>query len=187
MRRSALLLALAALIAPPAAAASRPAPAQAPPAKAPPAKAAPAPSAADARNPATLIAVLEGLGAKATLAKGAPTGKVQYDLQTPGGGFGLQFVECDAKGLTCRAAIFSAGYDRKGATLTQVNEFNRRSAVCRGYLGDDFKPNLVYSTLLSPRLASEDLKEHVGAWQGCLSDFGAFTADPTAYLLGSDR
>jgi hypothetical protein len=172
MRRPALILVLAALMTSQAMAASKPAPTT---------------TVADARDPATLIAVLAGLGAKAEIAKPPTPGKVQVDVQTPGGGFGLQFVECDATGKVCRGVVFSTAFDRKGATPTQVNAFNRRSAVCRGYLGDDFRPSLVYSALLSPRLNAEDLKQHVGVWQGCLGDFSAFTTDPTAYLLAGER
>jgi len=163
MRRPALILVLAALMTSQALAASKPAPTT---------------TVADARDPATLIAVLAGLGAKAEIAKPPTPGKVQVDVQTPGGGFGLQFVECDATGKVCRGVVFSTAFDRKGATLTQVNAFNRRSAVCRGYLGDDFR---------SPRLNAEDLKQHIGVWQGCLGDFSAFTTDPTAYLLAGER
>ncbi len=172
MRRPALILVLAALLTSQAQAASKPAPAA---------------TIADARDPATLIAVLAGLGAKAEIAKPPTPGKVQVNVQTPGGGFGLQFVECDAKGKACHAAVFSTAFDRKGATLTQVNAFNRQAVVCRGYLGEDNRPNLAYSTLLSQRMTAEDLKQHVGVWQGCLGDFSAFTTDPTAYLMSAGR
>lgn len=149
--------------------------------------AAAAPTTADGRDPAALAAALTGLGAKVEFAKSPPAGKVQADVQTPGGGFGLQFVDCDAKGKACRAVVFTTAFDRKGATLTQVNGFNRMAVVCRGFLGEDNRPNLAYATLLLPRMSADDLKQHVGVWQGCLSDFAAFTADPTAYLLQSER
>lgn len=178
MRRPApLVLALTLLAAVPAFAAEKPA------AK----PAAPPPSGADARDPTALIGVLAGLGAKAELAKSPPAGKVQTDVQTPGGGFGLQFVDCDPKGKACHAVVFSTAFDRKGLTLTQINGFNRQAVVCRGFLGEDNRPNLAYAALLTARLNTDDLKQQVGVWQGCLADFAAFTADPTAFLMNADR
>jgi hypothetical protein len=171
MRRTALIL-LALLASSPAAAAEKPAAAK--PAAAP---------ATDGRDPAVMAAVLTSLGAKVEIAKAPPAGKVLADVQTPGGGFGLQFIECDAKGAACRAVVFSTAFDRKGVTLTQLNGFNRQAVACRGFSGEDGRPNVAYAALLLPRMTSEDLKQHIGVWQGCLSEFSAFTADPTAYLL----
>ena len=179
--RHPILVALALLAAGSAGAAEKPSPAK-------PAKPATAASTtADGRDPAALTAALTALGAKVEFAKSPPAGKVQADVQTPGGGFGLQFVDCDAKGKACRAVVFTTAFDRKGATLTQVNGFNRMAVVCRGFLGEDNRPNVAYAALLLPKMSAEDLKQHVGVWQGCLADFATFTADPTAYLLASDR
>lgn len=178
MRKFALILALTAVAAS----------AQAASHKAATKPAAPKPEAAkpiDARDPAALIGVLAGLGAKSTIAK-SPAGKVLVTVETPGGGFGLQFVDCAPDGKTCHGLAFSTAFDRKGATLSQMNSFNRDQVVCRGYLGEDSRPNIVYSTLLSPRMTADDLKEQVGVWQGCLATFAEFTADPTAFLAKPD-
>jgi glucose/arabinose dehydrogenase len=139
----------------------------------------------DARDPAALMGVLAGMGAKSTAAK-SPAGRVLVTIETPGGGFGLQFVDCDAAGKACHGLAFSTAFDRKGATLAQLNSFNRDQVVCRGFLGEDGRPNIVYSTLLSPRMSTEDLKEQIGVWQGCLATFAEFTTDPAAFLAKPD-
>lgn len=172
MRKTAPILAVMALAAAPAAA--RPAPKPA---------AAPAPKAAtlDARDPSALIGVLAAMGAKAETTK-SPAGKVLANVETPGGGFGLQFVDCDPAGKACKGVAFFSAFDRKGATVAQMNSFNRDQVVCRGFIGDDGRPDVVYSTLLTVRMNADDLKQHVGVWQGCLATFAEFTNDPAAFL-----
>lgn len=178
MRKFALILALSAIAAS----------AQAASSKAPAKPAAPKTETAkaiDARDPAALIGVLAGMGAKSTVTK-SPAGRVLVTIETPGGGFGLQFVDCDAGGKACRGLAYSTAFDRKGATLAQLNSFNRDQIVCRGVLGEDGRPNVIYSTLLSPRMTAEDLKDQIGVWQGCLATFAEFTTDPAAFLAKPD-
>ncbi|WP_304171200.1 hypothetical protein [Phenylobacterium aquaticum] len=135
----------------------------------------------DARDPAAMIAVLAAMGAKSTLAK-SPAGKVLVTVETPGGGFGLQFVDCDPAGKACHGLAFSTAFDRKSPTFAQLNSFNRDQVVCRGVLGADGRPNIAYSTLLSSRMNADDLKDHIGVWQGCLATFVEFTDDPAAFV-----
>ena len=178
MRKLALILALTALASSAQAAhhrsAATPAPAKSEAGK-----------AIDARDPAALIGILAGMGAKSTPSK-SPAGKVLVQVETPGGGFGLQFVDCDASGKACHGLAFSTAFDRKGATFAQLNSFNRDQIVCRGFLGEDGRPNVAYSTLLNPHMTPDDLKDQIGVWQGCLATFVEFTADPGAFIAKPD-
>ena len=99
----------------------------------------------DVRDPASLITLLKTMDAKAEVAR-TEAAAVFLNVTTPGGDFGAQYVDCDAKGKACRA-----------------------------FLSDDGKPNLAYATLVNLRMTAEEVKQHVGVWQGCLGSFGAFT------------
>lgn len=195
--RSLLILAALALVAQPAAAQTKaPAKPEAKPAaKADPAKpaaakpAAPKPPAPkptpriafDARDPDSLAGLLSSMQAKATV-KAKTTNSVSLDITTPGGGFGAQFVDCDAGGKSCQGLAFSTAFERTGVTLAHVNMFNRTQIACRAYLGEDNKPNVMYSAMLTSRLSSDEMKQHIGVWQGCLALFNEFTADPVRFI-----
>lgn len=173
MRALFLVLALAA--ASPAMAADKPAkPAAARPASA---------GAFDARDPAALVTLLAGMDATAKVIS-TEKGIVVIDIVTPGGKFGAQFVDCDAKGKACQALAFSTAFERRGPTLAQVNVFNRTQVACRGYLTDDGRTNVMYPVMLTSRLNGADMKQHLGVWQGCLASFGKFNRDPQAYVAG---
>lgn len=147
----------------------------------------PAPKAAslDARDPASMTAYLAGLGAKAEAAPRQASGQVTMKVTTPGGMFGAQFVNCDAKGKACAGVAFSTEFGGGSPTLAQLNLFNRTQFACRGYLGANGKANVMYSTILSARTSADDMKQHLSVWQGCLSAFGSFTRDPVAYLAST--
>src|SRR3990167_2680494 len=132
-----------------------------------PAVAAPAKPAATKPAVANLLA---GAGAKTESARGGE-GQVAMKVVTPGGGFGMQFANCDAKGKACAGVAFSTGFDRQAPTLAHMNLFNRTQFACRGFTGEDGKPNVMYSTLLTSRMTAEDMKQHLGVWQGCLGAF----------------
>lgn len=144
-------------------------------------KPAPAGPAFDARDPAALVGLLAGMDAKASVIS---TGRsmVVLDIVTPGGKFGAQFVDCDAKGKACQAVAFSTAFERRGPTLAQVNVFNRTQVACRGYLTDDGRTNVMYPVMLVSRLNAAEMKQHLGVWQGCLATFGKFNRDPQAYV-----
>lgn len=146
-------------------------------------KPAPAPAKAaafDARDPASVAAYLTTLGATAKPSPGQGAGF--YDVTTPGGNFGLQFVGCDKTGKACEALAFSTAFERKGATMAHLNAFNRSQVSCRGFMGDDGRPNVMYSTLVTARMPAEEMRLHVGAWQGCLALFSEFSRDPAGFL-----
>jgi hypothetical protein len=190
--RTYLLIAALMLAAAPALAQTK-APAAKPAAKGPAAKAAPKPApkpatapreAFDAHDPGDLVKLLAGMGATAEIAKTKAEGSVSLNISTPGGAFGAQFVGCDAEGKACRMLAFSTGFERRGATLAQLNIFNRTEIACRGFLTDDGKSNVMYAALLTQRLTAEEMRQHIGVWQGCLSTFGQFTADPVRFIAG---
>ena len=175
MRILPLVLALAA--ASPAMAADKPAPK--------PAAAKPAASAAfDARDPAALVGLLSSMDAKASVVS-TDNGIVVVDIVTPGGKFGAQFVDCDAKGKACQAVAFSTAFERRGPTLPQINIFNRTQVACRGYLTEDGRSNVMYAAMLTSRLSAAEMKQHLGVWQSCLSTFGRFNRDPAGYMAAA--
>ena len=135
----------------------------------------------DARQPSAIVAILTAMGAKTELAKSA-SGEVIIQATTPGGGFGLQFVDCDATTKACKALAFSTTFARRGVNLGQLNSFNRDQIACRGFLAADGTPSVMYSTVLTKSLTPEDVKLHIGVWQGCLETFAEFSKDPDGYL-----
>jgi len=142
------------------AAAAKPAPAKAAPPKAP---------AFDARRTADVIALLASLEAKAEVARQAD-GQVFMNVTTPGGGFGAQMVGCDETFATCRA------------NMVQINDYNRSQLTCRGIMTPSGEPSVMYAVLLNGRMTRDELREHVGVWQGCLTGFGEFIQDPVGFL-----
>lgn len=156
------------------------------PAKPPPAKAAPAPTPVaptDPQNPQTLVALLATLGAKATVTeRGEDT--VQFKVETPHYGFAGHYVDCDRQGRKCKAVALTTQAE-KAATLAELNGFNQTSLTCRTWQDKAGKPHLMYAALLSPTDTEAVLRNHLGAWQGCLAEFGDFLKDPKAYLASA--
>jgi len=178
------LLALALSCAPVQAAPARPA-AKAPAAKAPAAKTAPArPAAFDARDPASLIALLTTMGAKAEVVDKSD-GDVKLAVTTPTFSFGVQFVDCSKSGVGCQGLAFSTSSEKQHANLAQLNAFNQTSITCRVFQDQTAKPHVVYSTILTPADTREEMRIHLGVWQGCLATFGAFLSDPNGYLAAA--
>jgi hypothetical protein len=138
----------------------------------------------DARDPASLIALLGSMNAKATVASRAD-GAVKLEVATPSFSFGAQFVDCSTAGTACRGLAFTTSSDEQHATLVQLNAFNQTSITCRVFQDKAGKPHVVYSTLLSPSDTREEMRTHLGVWQGCLASFGAFLSDPNGYLASA--
>lgn len=184
MSRPTLLLMAAALLATSAAAAPKPAAHKAPTAK-PASPAAPGPIVAsgpfDARDPASLSALLAKLGA--TVQTGArDKGGVILKVTSPVGGFTAQFDGCNQQGRVCEGVLFEASAEAKTATLAEINGFNQSSFACRLFQDKANKPHVLYATLLFAGTSQLDMANHVNAWRGCLSDFGRFLKDPPGYL-----
>lgn len=180
--RTAMLIAAIVLAASPALAQTKAPAAKAASAK-PAGKATPK-AAFDARDPDALVAILAGMDAKAEIGTKTDT-SVALKVTTPGGGFGVQFVDCDAKGKACQGLAFSTGFERKGPNLAQLNMFNRSQIACRGFLTDDGKSHVMYSAMVTSHTNAEEVRRHIGVWQGCLSLFGQFNADPVRFLARS--
>ncbi|WP_340643925.1 hypothetical protein [Phenylobacterium sp.] len=128
----------------------------------------------DVRDPSALITLLRTMDAKAEIARTEAT-VVFLNITTPGGDFGAQYVDCDAQGKACRALIFSTAFAARGIGLGQINSFNKGQVACRAFLADDGKPNIAYATLVNLRMTTEEVKQHIGVWQGCLGSFASFT------------
>jgi len=182
------LLAAAALSALTVAAAHAAAPAAKPAAKPAAAKpAAPAGAAPakipnfDARDPQSLSLLLQQVNAQAKVGKPV-NGQVPMEISTPGGAFGAQLIGCDANGKACHAVAFFTAFEKKGATLAQINDFNRAQLACRGILTPDGRPSVMYPVMLNQRMTSDEMRLHLGVWQGCLTAFGEFARDPDAFL-----
>jgi hypothetical protein len=154
------------------------------PASAPAAPAPASPGAVDARDPASLIALLDGLGAKAQIAR-REGDAVFLTITSPTEVFSAQFAGCDAQGRNCQALLF----DRQGAegapTSAQINAFNQTSVMCRVYQDKAGRPHVEYSTLLFPGQGRAELLMHLNAWRGCIGDFTNFARDPAGFLAGA--
>ncbi len=135
----------------------------------------------DARSPASLIALLGTMNAKAEITR-QDADQIFLVISTSGGKFGAQMVNCDASGATCQGLALFSTFDLKGPNLAEINDFNRSQLACRGILTPEGKPSVMYSTLLNGRMTREDMQTHIGVWQGCLASFGEFTRDPIAFL-----
>jgi len=170
------------------AATAKPAPKAAPAKPAPAKPPAPRPAAAagafDARDPASLAALLDSMGAKAEISHTGEHG-VALKVATPSFSFGVQYVDCDARGKACQALAFSTAAEKRGATLVQINAFNQTSISCRAFQDSAGKPHVMYSAVLFARDTREELRMHAGVWQGCLTTFGTFLTDPAAYLASA--
>jgi hypothetical protein len=138
----------------------------------------------DARDPASLIALLGSMDAKATVAS-REDGGVKLEVATPNFSFGAQYVDCSAAGTGCRGLAFSTSSAEQHATLVQLNAFNQTSITCRVFQDKAGQPHVVYSTILSPSDTREEMRNHLGVWQGCLASFGAFLTDPNGYLAAA--
>ena len=44
---------------------------------------------------------------------------------------------------------------------------------------------MAYSAVLSGADTREEMRTHLGVWQGCLASFGAFLQDPNGYLAAA--
>lgn len=146
--------------------------------------ASPAQAKFDSRDPASLIAYLATTDAKAEVARKTDD-EVHLSVSTAGLAFGAQFAGCEANGKACKALAFNAAAEKKSATLSQVNNFNQTSMLCRAFQDKSGKLNVVYATLLAASDTREDMRMHIGAWQTCLGAFGQFLQDPTGYLAAA--
>jgi hypothetical protein len=182
----------AALLATGAAKAPAPKAAAAPAAKAAPAKPAPAPAKSavspvadfDARNPTSVMAVLNAGGGKASLLQ-KDTDTVLLTFVSIAANFSLQFDACDAQGRACKAVEFDSIFDQAGPSFAQLNAFNQSSAMCRGYEDKTGKPHIVYSTLLFADDPYEHFRTQMLAWTGCIGEFRNFLRDPNGYLASA--
>jgi len=149
-----------------------------------PAAAKPAAGGFDARDPTSLIALLATMGAKGEILRTAD-GEVFMKVATPSFDFNAQYVGCDGKGRSCEGLAFSTTSSQRSTTLAQLNSFNQTSLTCRVFEDQAGKPHVMYSTLVSAADTREEMRTHIGVWQGCLSTFGLFLADPIGYLASA--
>lgn len=156
---------------------SKPAPAQAEPAKAPPSPVA----NFDARNPQSVVALLNASGGKAVQAQ-KEEGSVLVEFTSPAANFSLQFADCDAQGRGCKAVQFDSIVQQTGPSFAQMNAFNQSSVMCRGYEDKAGKPHVIYSTLLFADEPYDHFRTQMLAWTGCIAEFRSFLKDPNGYL-----
>ncbi|MGZ6020959.1 MAG: hypothetical protein ACXWKO_20010 [Phenylobacterium sp.] len=161
---------------------ARPAPAAAAPAKPAAAKAMPAPVPEfDPQNPASVIALMNLGGGKATLVQ-REDDIVQVAVTSVAANFGMIFAGCNAQGRGCKVAQFDYADDKPGPTFAQVNAFNQTSATCRSYEDKAGRAHVLYSMLLFAGDPYDHFREHVAAWTGCIGEFRNFLKDPNGYL-----
>lgn len=135
----------------------------------------------DARNPQSVIALLNVSGGKATLVQ-KEDGAVLVDFASPAANFSLQFADCDAQGRACKAVQFDSMAPQPGPSFAQMNAFNQSSVMCRGYEDKTGKPHVIYSTLLFAGDPYDHFRTQMLAWTGCIAEFRNFLKDPNGYL-----
>lgn len=190
MFRHAFLFGLLLAATPALGSAQAPRPAPKPPVK-PAAKPAPAkpvaatPSGAfNAQDPASLIALVATMDAKAEIMRSTDT-EVFLKVSTPSFAFNVQYTGCDARGRSCQGFAFSTHSDTQKTNLAQLNAFNQTSITCRVFQDRVGKPHVMYTALLSRADTREEMRSHIGVWQGCLGTFGVFLSDPVGYLASA--
>jgi hypothetical protein len=180
--KTAALIAAAVLMTGAAPASKAPAPKPAAAKAAPKADAAkPPPGFVDARDPASMVALLATAGAKGEIAH-READSVFLAVTSATVSFTAQFAGCDAQGRKCAAVLFDNQNAGASPTLGQINSFNQTSATCRSYQDKAGKAHVLYSTLLLADDSSGRITQHLAAWRGCLAEFATFVKDPTAYL-----
>ena len=128
----ALALTAALALAAPASAATKPA-GHKPAAAANPTAPAPAPAPSgpfDAREPASMIALLASVDAPALVAS-HDAENVILKATSPAGSFAIQFGGCNPQGHLCKAVQFDSQVEAPGPTFAQLNAFNQTSAMIR--------------------------------------------------------
>ena len=154
-------------------------------AKPAPAKATPSPVANfDARNPASVVELLNAGGGKAAIARKDPDA-VLVTVNSVAANFSLQFAACDAQGRACKAVQFDSQVEAPGPSFAQLNAFNQTSAMCRGTEDKTGKPHVLYSTLLFADDTYDHFRTQIAAWTGCIGEFRNFLKDPNAYLASA--
>jgi hypothetical protein len=138
----------------------------------------------DARNPMSLIDLLNSSGGKAQVA-GKEQDSVLVTVTSTAADFSMQFAGCDAQGRACKVVLFDNITDKAGPSFAQLNAFNQTSAMCRGYEDKGGRPHVVYSTLLFADDSKARLRQQFLAWTGCIGDFRTFLKDPNAYLASA--
>jgi hypothetical protein len=160
------------------------------PAKPPAAAPAPAKPAAkpeepfDARDPASLVALLATVGAKGVVSR-REDDAVMVTVTSAAANFSAQYAGCNAQGRVCKAVLFDNMIDQPGPAFAQLNAFNQTSAMCRGYEDRSSKPHVIYSTLLFEDDGRDRMKTQVAAWTGCIAEFRNFLKDPNGYLASA--
>jgi hypothetical protein len=138
----------------------------------------------DARNPLSVMAVLNAGGGKASLLQ-KDTDAVLLTFTSVAANFTVLFANCDAQGRACSAVAFDYADDKPGPTFAQLNAFNQTSALCRSYEDRSGKAHIVYSTLLFADDPYDHFRTEMLAWTGCIGEFRNFLKDPNGYLASA--
>ena len=158
------------------------------PAASPAQPAAPKPAAPvadfDARNPLSVIALLNASGGRASLVK-TDDDAVLITFTSVAANFSAQFAGCDAQGRACKAVQFDSVVEQAGPSFAQMNAFNQTSALCRGYEDKAGKPHVLFSTLLFADDPYDHFRTEMQAWTACIADFRTFLEDPNGYLASA--
>ena len=138
----------------------------------------------DARNPLSVMAVLNSSGGKASVVT-QDADIVLLNFSSPAANFTLQFQSCDAQGRACKAVAFDFVAEQAGPSFAQLNAFNQTSVMCRGYQDKAGKPHMVYATLLFADDPYDHFRTEMLAWTGCIAEFRNFVRDPNGYLASA--
>jgi hypothetical protein len=137
-------------------------------------------AAFDARRPADVAAVITTHGASGAMT--TKDGETFFAGQAGQLNFSVHFQDCNDGKTLCNTVMMSEWWDTKAVTLDQINQWNRWTVYCPGYIDSDGNPEVWSFGAVSAKTDPDDLATDVNQWMGCLSDFDRFVANPDEFL-----
>jgi opacity protein-like surface antigen len=140
----------------------------------------------DATSPEDVLSVVQANGASATLKVG-DDGKPWIAAQAGKTYFSVDFYDCDQANKQCGTIAYTASWDFKGATLEQVNRWNRFTLRCPAYLDKEGRLNAWMPADLTPDLSRADVEQLQEGWLDCFSQLNEFANSPGEFLESVEK
>lgn len=132
----------------------------------------------NAKNPATIKAIVESQGWPATLV--AKPGEDPYiESNRNGLKFLVIFMNCNDAHKECKTLQYYMGFtDAKGLSLDRLNEWNKSKRFARAYRDDESDPVLEMDVDVDfAGIPRENLGETLNTWASLMDSFREFIFD----------
>jgi len=132
----------------------------------------------NAKNPATIKAIVESQGWPATLV--AKPGEDPYiESNRNGLKFLVIFMNCNDAHKECKTLQYYMGFtDAKGLSLDRLNEWNKTKRFARAYRDDESDPVLEMDVDVDfAGIPRENLGETLNTWASLMDSFREFIFD----------